>query len=38
MGRFQRNDVTAALRAHTSDVTFSNFNFSQLAMKGSLYL
>ena len=25
MGRFQRSDVTAAPRAHTSDVTFSKF-------------
>ena len=27
MGRFQRNDVTAAPRAHTPDVTFSKFKF-----------
>ena len=27
MGRFQRSDVTAAPRAHTSDVTFSKFQF-----------
>ena len=27
MGRFQRSDVTAAPRAHTSDVTFSKFKF-----------
>ena len=27
MGRFQRSDVTAAARAHTSDVTFSKFQF-----------
>ena len=38
MGRFQQNDVTAAPRAHTSDVIFSNFNFSQLTMNGCLYL
>ena len=25
MGRFQQSDVTAAPRAHTSDVTFSKF-------------
>ena len=25
MGRFPRNDVTAAPRAHTSDVTFPKF-------------
>ena len=27
MGRFQRNDVTVVPRAHTSDVTFSKFQF-----------
>ena len=27
MGRLQRSDVTAASRAHTSDVTFSKFQF-----------
>ena len=27
MGQFLRSDVTAAPRAHTSDVTFSKFQF-----------
>ena len=27
MGRFQRSDVTAAPRTHTSEVTFSKFQF-----------
>ena len=27
MGPLQRSDVTAAPRAHTSDVTFSKFEF-----------
>ena len=37
MGLLQRSDVTVAPRAHTSDVTFSIFIFSQLVMNGSLY-
>ena len=35
-GLLQQRDVTAAPRAHTSDVTFSKFNFSQPVMNGIL--
>ena len=38
VGRFQWSDVTTAPLAHTSDVTFSNFNVSQLAKNSSLFL
>ena len=38
MGGSQRSDATAAPCAHMSDVYFLNFNFSHIAMYGSLYL